>query len=78
MCVGLTDFVGNRKMLPTKSLPGVMKCTRENLSWNDWMFILEKLSMMFAFPIAYNAHTMTAKIMRIFFCIFFQKLKAES
>ena len=65
--VGITDFVGNRKMLPTKSFPGAVKCTRENLFSNHWILISGKLSTMFAFPNAYSAPTITRSVIQILF-----------
>ena len=62
----MVDFVGNRKILPTKLFPGAVKWTSENLAPNDWIFIFEKLSTIEAFPIAYSAHMMITNVMRIF------------
>ena len=67
--VPVVDFDGNRKKLPTKSFPGAVKCTRENLLPNDWIFILGKLSTMEAFPIVYSAHTIIVRVMTIFLFI---------
>ena len=61
--MGLTDLDGNRKKLPTKSFPGAVKCTRENLSAKDCVFTSGKLSMKLALLMAYATHTIVPNAM---------------
>ena len=71
MVVGLTDLFASRNIFPTKLFPGAIKCTEENLSSNEEILRSVKLRTMFAWLIAYNAHSIIAIVINIFLCILY-------